>query len=185
MEMGKKEMGLYAKQITITGKHATYMKDLANPFDTKLRKGFFQRNIDVYLTAPIVGKLYNRKADPDHSSDDNTKIFTDELNREMDELVFNYRLIVLLEDADSVDIEERCNRAFRYDKNSEKRALGDEVFQSYLLGGIEVLHEKLFDKGLTVDERIENLYDFANGFTMYEDDINYDEIIKLSQLSDI
>ena len=185
MQNDKKEYGLFSKQIMIHGKHATFMKELVNQFDTNQKRGFFKRNLDVYLTAPIIGKLYNRKAEIDRETDDNTRIFLEEMNKVHDELVYNYRLIVLLEDRDSVDIEERCNRAFRYDKNSEKRAYGDSVFNSYLLGGIEVLHEKLLGKGVTTDDRIENLFNFVEDFSLYENDIDYDEIIRLSQLSDI
>lgn len=180
----EKVVPLFSKQIVITGKHAQYMKALANSFDTNLKQGFFKRNLDVYLIAPIIGKLYNRRAEPDTSIEDDTKIFLEQLNGEIDNLMFNYRLIVLLEDRNEVELEERCNRAFRYDKNMEKRQYGDEIFNEYVLGGIEFLYEKLIGESTNTDELIENAYTLIDDFNEdFKKSFDFEEIRKLSNLS--
>lgn len=177
---------LFSKQIVITGKHAQYMKALVNPFDTNLKQGFFKRFLDVYLIAPIIGKLYNRKAEADNSIADDANIFVETLNKEIENLRFNYRLIVLLEDRNDEELEERCNRAFRYDKNMDKRQYGDKIFNEYVLGGIEFLYEKLIGESTSTDELIENVYTLVDSFNDdFKESFSFDEIEKLSMLSSI
>lgn len=182
----EKVVPLFSKPVVITGKHAQYMKALANPFDTGLKQGFFKRNLDVYLIAPIIGKLYNRKAEADNSIDFDTKIFVEQLNGEHENLIFNYRLIVLLEDRNEMELEERCNRAFRYDKNMDKRQYGDKVFNEYVLGGIEFLYEKLISESTSTDELLENAYTLVDSFNDdFVDSFSFDEITELSKLSSL
>ena len=150
---------LFSKQIVITGKHAQYMRALVNPFDTNLKQGFFKRFLDVYLIAPIIGKLYNRKAEADNS---------------------------IADDANDEELEERCNRAFRYDKNMDKRQYGDKIFNEYVLGGIEFLYEKLIGESTSTDELIENVYTLVDSFNDdFKESFSFDEIEKLSMLSSI
>mgnify|MGYP004463022803 FL=1 len=182
----EKVVPLFSKTVVITGKHAQYMKALANPFDTNLKQGFFKRNLDVYLIAPIIGKLYGRKAEADNSIADDTKIFVEQLNGEIENLMFNYRLIVLLEDRNDEELEERCNRAFRYDKNMDKRQYGDKIFNEYVLGGIEFLYEKLIGESTSTDELIENAYTLIDSFNDdFKESFSFDEIEKLSILSSV
>lgn len=182
----EKIVPLFSKQIVITGKHAKYMKALVYPFDTNLKQGFFKRFLDVYLIAPIIGKLYNRKAEADNSIADDASIFVETLNKEIENLKFNYRLIVLLEDRNDEELEERCNRAFRYDKNMDKRQYGDKIFNEYVLGGIEFLYEKLIGESTSTDELIENVYTLVDSFNEdFKESFSFDEIEKLSMLSSI
>ncbi len=182
----KRVIPLFSRTVTITGKHAVYMKALTNKFDTNLKQGFFKRNLDVYLIAPIVGKIYNRKADPDYSIEEDTKIFLEQLNGEIENLFFNYRLIVFLEDRSNTDIEERCNRAFRYDKNMEKRSYGDKVYNSYVLGGIEFLYEKLIGNDTNTDILIENSFNFMDEYNeLYKEDYEISKLFELCNLSAI
>lgn len=185
-KVDEKVVPLFSKTVVITGKHAQYMKALVNPFDTNLKHGFFKRNLDVYLIAPIIGKLYNRRADADTSIEGDTKIFLEQLNGEIENLMFNYRLIVLLENRNEVELEERCNRAFRYDKNMEKRQYGDKVFNEYALGGIELLYEKLIGESTSTDELVENAYTLVDSFNEdFKDSFDFDEIRELSKLSSL
>lgn len=180
----KKNSGLFGKNIIIYGKHAKYMKALANKFGTEQNQGFFKRNLDVYIAAPIIGKLFNRKADVDKTIDEDTKIFLEQVNESIEELRMNYRIIMMLEDRDSVDLEERINRAFRYDKNDEKREYGDKVFSSYVLGGIEVLYEKLIGNETNTDRLVENAFEFIEDLKdTYADTYDVNELIKLSSKS--
>lgn len=157
--------GLYDVNIKIKGKHAEYMKKLANPFISSINRGFFNSNLEVYLIAPIIGKVYGRKADVDNSKKDVvTTIHTEQLNKEMDRLEYNYRMLMIIEEKNSVDIETRANRAFRYDRNVEKRQYGDLIFNSYVLGGIEVLYEKLFTDAEDAEDYILNLHSFTSDF---------------------
>lgn len=177
---------MYERNILIKGKHATYMKELVANIDTNIGQGIFKRNLDVYLMAPIVGMLYGRLADQDNSSADSTSIHTEQLLGESEELEANYRTIMLLHDQTQEDIEKRIERAFKYDRNEEKRKMGDDIFERYMLGGIEVLHEKLLDNAKDMDDIVMKLFEFINDFDQrYLEKIAFDELERLCQKSAI
>lgn len=175
---------MYEKNLNFRGIHATYMKKLAAKFSSDLSQGLFKRNLDVYLIAPIVGKLYNRKSPIDTDVDDSTSIHTEQMNEVMDQLEFNYRTIMLLEGRDSVDLETRIDKAFRYDRNPDKRADGDKVFEEYVRGGIEVLYEKLMEGTSDSDEYLKKAFQFVSDFNQrYADTIDVEEIYKMCKMS--
>lgn len=155
---------MYEKNLYFKGKHATYMKQLAAKFSENIKVGIFKRNLDVYLLAPIVGMAYGRQADVDNGKDEPTSIHTEQLIEEMTNLEMNYRTILLLHDKDKLDVETRITRAFRYDEDSEKRKEGDEIFESYVRGGIEVLYEKLIAPSSLMEDYYKNLFDFVMEF---------------------
>ena len=64
---------MFDKEYSFRGSHAEKVIKLTAVFDNNKNK-LFNRNLDVYLIAPIVGFLYNRKADLDRSGE-STKIF--------------------------------------------------------------------------------------------------------------
>lgn len=170
---------MYDKMLIFKGKHATYMKQLAAQFSEKIKVGIFKRNLDVYLLAPIVGMAYNRRADVDNG-EDATKILEGQLNGEMTNLEMNYRTILLLHDKDMLDAETRISRAFRYDDDSEKRKEGDEIFESYVRGGIEVLYEKLIEPSNQMEDYYLNLFSFMEEFnTKWKESFTYEEMERL------
>ena len=173
-------MGIYEKNIMIKGRHATRMKALASKFDDNLTNGLFVRNLDVYLTAPIVGKIYGRKAEVDTTDGDTTTIHTEQMNREMDNLLSNFRLLTILENKDVVDLDERISNAFRYDRDDQKRQPIDESFEAYLLGGIDVLYEKLVESSHSTEDYVKNLFDFYDDFrAQYANKIDFEKIDEL------
>ena len=161
---------MYEKSIQIQGKHADYMNALTAKLARIKTKGIFERNIDVYISAPLIGFLYKRNAKVDSSSDTKANIFAEQINREMEQLQYNYRLIMLV-NKENTTFDERQSRAFRYDNNEEKRKEGDDIFESYVRGGIEVLYEKIIKNGNTTEEYIFNLFEFLQEFNdrYYED----------------
>lgn len=81
-------------------------------------------------------------------------MFLDQINSVRPELELNYRMIMLLEDRETLDIEERINRAFRYDRDLEKQKECEKIFMHYVLGGLEVLYEKLIEPSKTLDDYV-------------------------------
>ena len=70
---------MFDKEYSFRGSHAEKVTQLTAEFDKSGNK-LFARNYDVYLLAPIVGFLYNRKAEIDKENDKiikPTKIFPD------------------------------------------------------------------------------------------------------------
>lgn len=167
---------MFDREYAFKGKHAAMVSDLTKEFDTKKNK-LFQRNYDVYLLAPIIGFLFQRKSVSDSTPQINpTKIFADILIRNSDDLMFNYRLIMLLDQKHESDPEKRIEKAFRGNNDPDDEAL----YESYVRGGVEVLYEKLMEGVNTSDEYINRLYDFLEEFDeRYNQDVDMEQILEL------
>ena len=167
---------MFDKEYAFKGKHADMVRDLTKEFDMQKNK-FFPRNYDVYLLAPIVGFLYQRKAEVDQTKGiEPTKIWGTMLINNIDELMFNYRLIMLLDKENEANPEMRIEKAFRGNNAPEDEAL----YVSYVRGGVEVLYEKLMEGVNSLDEYTSRLYDFLEEFdSRYSQDINMDQVLEL------
>lgn len=102
------------------------------------------------------------------------------MNRESYTLNYNYELIMLLHEKDKTDIETRLDRAFRYAKGNPEREECDMIFESYVLGGIKKLHEKLIINATQVDDYINNIFNFISEYNE-----RYDEGIKEEDILDM
>lgn len=172
---------MFDKEYTFKGSHADKVIKLTAKFDDKNQ--IFKRNYDVYLMAPIVGFLYQRKAEPDNDGDRNTKIFPEILINNKDDLAFNYRLIMLLDKKNAQDIEERVNKAFRL-FNSDKAVDDEKLYDQYVLGGVEILYEKIIGTATSPEEYLSNLYDFMEEMDdRYNQSIDTDRIAELCKLA--
>lgn len=171
---------MFDREYAFRGKHCDYVNKLTAKFNSSLQ--LFRTNGDVYLIAPIVGFLYGRKSELD-KKDNTAKIFTDKLIKEQENLKFNYRLIMLLDENNEKDINERINKAFRY-YGTEKAKADEALYESYVRGGVEVLFEKLIATSTKPDDYLMNLYDFLEEFhERYNETISTDSIIDLCQLA--
>ena len=163
---------MFDKVVVFTGKHANYIRALAqgiNRTDSK-RDWPFKMNYQVLITAPLLGRLHHRSSPKDYNKDiPEAKIFVEQLLSNIDQLELIYRTIVLLEKKDTVPLQERMNRAFRYDRDEEKRSVGDEIFNGYVRGGIEILYEQLIEgnEKETREESIHRLSDFVCACSQY------------------
>lgn len=162
---------MFDKNIVFTGKHAEYLRALAqgNSKPDPNRDWPFKMNYQVLMAAPVIGFLHHRSSpkDNDKNIPDN-KIFVEALLNHSDQLELIYRTIVLLAEQDSVSLDERMNRAFRYDRDEEKRSKGDEIFRGYVRGGIEILYEQLIQGAETKDDDIQRLQDFVDLCAQFE-----------------
>ncbi len=167
------------------GKHGEIMKKLTLELDERTKLTIFKRNIDVLFIAPIVGYLWNRRAERDtHSqvdSDETKKINFQQLNTFKDIIKHNYQLIMLLHDKDKIDVKERLNRAFRYGSKDPERVECDKIYESYILGGLEVLNEKILKDAVVVDDYMLNLYNFIDEYHERKEvsSMSTDEILKM------
>lgn len=170
---------MFDKEYSFKGTHAEKVNKLTAKFDDKNQ--LFKRNLDVYLMAPIVGFLYQRKADCNSGDGTQkpTKIFPQQLIENGDDLAFNYRLIVLLDTKNADKIDERVEKAFRQ-FNSEQAREDEKLYDQYVLGGVDVLYEKLIDSASNTEDYLKNLYDF-----MEEMDDRYNQTIDADQISEL
>ncbi|MTI69252.1 MAG: hypothetical protein FH751_03210 [Firmicutes bacterium] len=144
---------MFNKEYSFRGKHAQYVIDLVR------NTGLFERNIDVYILAPIIGLYYGETGTPD-SGEKTTKIFTSVLLKEQKKLKFIFRLVVLLHNEEKLSSQDRINKAFKLTNESESK----NIYESYVLGGVEYLHRRLLGDGLEDEEFINNIYEFVDDF---------------------
>jgi hypothetical protein len=170
---------LFSGDYSFRGTHAEKVIELTAPFDDRGNK-LFSRNLDVYLLAPIVGFLYGRKSDLDVSGK-NTNILYDAMSKETTTLWFNYRLIMLLDKDYEQDFNQRVEKAFRY-YGTDKAKNDEELYESYVRGGVDILHEKLIASATRPEDYLKNLYEFLEEFEERYGQ-NSDEILNLVQLA--
>jgi hypothetical protein len=168
---------MFDKEYSFRGTHAEKVIKLTSDFN-KTHNKLFNRNIDVYLTAPIIGFLYQRKAELDKGSEQ-TKIFPEQLIKEQTNLLFSYRLIMLLDEDYEPDLEERINKAFRY-YGSDKSQDDENLFEQYVRGGVDVLYEKLIEPANSEDNYLKNLYDFIEEF-----EERYNQAVSTESIQDL
>ncbi len=144
------------------GKHATYVKFLSK--DQNGTANVFERMIDVYMLAPIIGKLYGRTALIDRESTDTARIFTQQMIREQYKLKYIYRLIMLCHEEEGLTEDMKVKMAFKDDANKDDLAKNMDIFHSYMLGGVEVLYEKFSEDNTTRDDYLYQIYKLIEGF---------------------
>lgn len=153
---------MFDKEYVFRGKHAEMVRKLTAKLDDSVGRSLFKTNYDVYAIAPVVGLMYNRKAELDKGKADSdvTKIFRDKMMDEKDQLVFNYRLIMMQALKGKKTLEERTEIAFKLDDNDVARKPYDELYDSYVRGGVEIIYDKIFTGQESTDDIIKNMYSF-------------------------
>jgi len=170
---------LFNKDYSFRGTHAEKVIELTASFDNKGNK-LFNRNLDVYLLAPIVGFMYGRRSEPDISGK-TTNILFDAMSRETTTLWFNYRLIMLLDKQNETDFNKRIEKAFRH-YGTEQAKSDEDLFESYVRGGVDVIYEKLIIGSQQPEDYLRKLYEFLEEFKeRYNQDS--DEVLDLVKLA--
>ena len=137
----------------------------------------------MYANAPLVGFLYGRTSDPDDTRNPETNqvynqnVMGDRVIYSQEELMFNFRLIMLLDKAYEPNEDIRINKAFR---NMGEDPSDEARFDSYVRGGVDVLYEKLIEGVTSPDEYVTRLYDFVEEFQeKFNDEISAESFLKL------
>lgn len=152
---------MFDKQYRFTGSHAEKVNALTAIFDEASKARLFERNLDVYINAPLIGFLYKRKGVKDSNSDISPQnIFPEQMINASDKLKYNLRLIVLLDEGNEPDQAKRMDKAFRHFGQENDLAL----FDQYVLGGVDVLYEKLIEGEGEPSDYVNRLYDFLEEF---------------------
>lgn len=174
---------MFDKQYRFRGRHAVRVDALTSVFDSESKAKLFERNVDVYANAPLVGFLYGRTSDPDDTRNPETNqvynqnVMGDRVIYSQEELMFNFRLIMLLDKAYEPNEDIRINKAFR---NMGEDPSDEARFDSYVRGGVDVLYEKLIEGVTSPDEHVTRLYDFVEEFQeKFNDEISAESFLKL------
>ena len=142
---------LFTKQVRFYGKHGQYVESLVSGADAPsddehtaaLRKKLlFDSYWQIYVVAPLVGYLYERKAERDGNTGKRS-IFAEEVAHHKSQIEFSYELVNILDKESDPDFETRLRQAFQ--ANDDLADEGFELFESYVRGGIEVLYENLVE----------------------------------------
>ncbi len=174
---------MFDKPYRLRGVHAKKARELVAVFDGDSKAQFFKYAKDIYAFAPLVGYLYNRRAELDHTKSEETgdeldyNIMAEQVLSVQEELTLNYCLIMLLDSSYESNEEERLDKAFRYiGKKPEDEARFDE----YVRGGIDVLYEKLIEGKGEPDDYVKRLYDFLEEIQeRFNNDVDVDNLMAL------
>ena len=174
---------MFDKQYRFRGRHAVRVDELTSVFDSDSKAKLFERNVDVYANAPLVGFLYGRTAEPDDTRNPETNqvynqnVMGDRVIYSQEELLFNFRLIMLLDKEYEPDEDVRINKAFR---NMGEDPADEARFDGYVRGGVDVLYEKLIEGVSSPDEYVMRLYDFVEEFQeKFNEEMSSEDILKL------
>ncbi len=172
---------MFDKEYSFYGLHAEKVNKLTAPFDSNSSVKLFNRNLDVYILAPIIGFIYGRKSIIDKSISLTASIFPEQLLKEQQTLKYIYQLIMLVDNKKELSFEDRLNKAFR--NYSRENSFDDQIlYEQYVLGGVEVLYEKLIESNKAIGGYINTFYDFIDEFhERYHNDISTEKIIELSK----
>ena len=164
---------MFDKQYRFRGSHAERVTKLTSQFESISGTKVFERNVDVLCDAPLIGFLYNRRADLDNTKNPttnevyNTNVMGDRVIYSSEEMLFNFRLIMLLDSAYEPDAQKRIDKAFRMHTPEDVR------------GGVDVLYEKLVEGATSTDDFVNRLSDFVTDFEeRFNEDISDDEMAK-------
>ena len=174
---------MFDKQYRFKGRHALRVDQLTSIFDELSKAKLIDRNVDLYVNAPLIGFLYGRTAELDETRNPETgqvyneNVMGDRVIYSSDELQYNFWLIMLLDSNYEPDENKRIDKAFRqYGKNPED----EERFNSYVRGGVDVLYEKLIEGDNSPYDFVSRLYDFVTEFDeRFNSEINRDDILQL------
>lgn len=149
---------MFEKDYNFKGKHAEYVEKLK---DKVVGDKYFLFNslMDIFLIAPIIGYLDNKKSPIDKSLSFEKTIFANEMRKISSEVIYLYQLITLIDTNTEKDKEKRIEKAF---KKLEREDF--KVFEEYLRGGIEILYEKLYLKNLTIEQQSLKILEFVEKF---------------------
>ena len=174
---------MFKKEYTFFGSHAEKVKLLVSKFSDFSGSTLFQRNVDVLLFAPVVGLLFGRTGILEKSKTQTTKIFVEQMIKEDLNIRFNFQLVTLLDKKNDENNEKRIDSAFR-NLGAEDTQKEINRFNEYILGGVDILYEKLIESAKTEQDYLANLYDFLDDINnRYNQAINTDRVSELLALA--
>ena len=173
---------MFENEYVIQGRHAKFLKFLSQSptredSATKNSAKLFERYIDAYMNAALFGLLYSRKAESEYSPNNRVHI---NFNREREKCIFLYRLVMLLDETENLSVDDKINRAFRYDNSTaEELQKNIELFNDYVRGGLEDMYEKFTENCLSPEDYLEKTFEVISAFQKDLEGVSKEEISKL------
>ena len=123
------------------GKHAKMVSELCYLND--YQHTYFKRLVDIIPMAAIIGFRMNRKAPEDYSPVETKTVFLQQMLNAKEDLDFILQMMIMLENATEIPQEQAVKKAFRGAETKEEFEQYQDMFDSYVRGGIEELYERL------------------------------------------
>ncbi|MCI8327162.1 MAG: hypothetical protein HFI37_05225 [Lachnospiraceae bacterium] len=135
------EYEFFRREYKFQGKHARMVSEMWTVNDYE--HTYFKRLLDLYILAAVIGIRIERKAKPDRSPFEARTIFGEQMSHAKEELDFIMQMMILLEPEKEENHEKQIERAFRGVETKEEFEKYNEMFEQYVLGGVEELYERL------------------------------------------
>ena len=171
---------MFDREYRFTGIHALRVEKLTSKFADLSKAKVFSRNVDVLCNAPLIGFLYGRMAPVDKTMNPETKdvyshkVMGDRVIFSSEEMLFNFRLIMLLDKEYEPEASRRIDKAFRTPSSED-----EERYNAYVRGGVDVLYEKLVENATSMEDFVNNLCDCVSDFDeSFNQSISDDELAK-------
>ena len=158
-KMQKEYQSIFDHEYFFHGLHADRLVALTSQFGKSASMKLLPRNVDVFMIAPVIGFIYGKRAALDNSQPDRTINFA-QMTYCKNDLLFNYRLVILLDKDYEPDPQKRLDKAFRF-MGTPQAEPDEKRFEEYMRGGIDVLYEKLVTPGQNYEK---NLISFLEEF---------------------
>lgn len=172
---------MFDKQFRFTGTHADKVAALLNEIDDT-GASLFDSAMRLYLTAAKVGFIYKQKGEKNSNSQVpgfDKSIFAEQMLKIQEECKWILRMILLLDESYEPDKEKRLDKAFRElgkDENDLK------LFERYMLGGVDVLYEKLIKDTTSSTDFLNNVFFFIDDYNeIVNDGLTGDVILELCE----
>lgn len=156
---------MFDKQYKFTGSHADMVDKLTKEIDEVYKVTLFDYKYEVYINAPIIGYLFNHKGTKNNIKDQkDVNIFAEQVIGISEQLKYILRLILILDKNYEPNEEIRLDKAFRKLGQDPKDL---ELFDAYVLGGVEILYKNLVADPVTdSSEYINRMYEFMEEFNL-------------------
>lgn len=166
---------MFDTNYSFKGTHAVEVKKLTGVIEDYSK--IFERNMDVYKIAPIVGFVYKKRVKLNSENGVTREIPLETLSKEKEFMEFSYKLIMLLDEEYEKDFEKRKENAFKY-SGKEVPEKNIERFESYVRGGVEILSEKLLTLNKDYDETMSNILSFLEEIISSDPNLSAEQFIE-------
>lgn len=157
------------------GQYEEMARSLTSVIDPASGSKIFNSGIELYMTAAVVGAVFDLKAEP-ATGDKTFRILANQFTNHGNELNFIFKLVMLNANKTSSENIDRINNAFKYNPDDSEYQVNAKVFEKYMLGGLKELYDTFI---LSSNKRYEDYLTSLNKFIekfrkndTYDDDID-------------
>lgn len=140
----------FKKEFEFKGKNARMASELWQSNDYE--HTYFKRLIDLYIMSAVIGFRVDRKVEEDYSPIELKSIFPEQMINAKEDLDFIMQMMIMLDQGGKLSNEECVKLAFKGAETKEEFERYQDMFNSYVRGGVEELHERLIVRKSDTDD---------------------------------